>query len=170
MKIIKISDNLVTKGSSPDLLFSSERENTIKDTTTDSYKEYSIKSVAEKDKEYVCGDNKVNSNHFITEFVLPFPCSQPLGLAVDKDNNIWIAANWIGRFLVFETSTNTFVKNISIPIKDPETTFGSIWELKFDKNGDLWFTDQRSNSIWRYFVTEDKFERYKTHPPASYPM
>lgn len=133
--------------------------------------ENGIKPVAEKDKKYVCGDNKSNSNDFIIEFIIPFPCSQPVGLTVDKDNNIWVAANWIGRFLVFNPSTNTFVKNISIPNWNPETTFGSMmWDLKFDKNGDLWFTDEKSNSVWRYFVNEDRFERYKSPPPASYPL
>jgi virginiamycin B lyase len=130
-----------------------------------------VTPVAEKDKKYVCGDSMANSNDYITEFVIPFPCSQPVGLTVDKNNNIWIAANWIGRFLVFDSSTNTFVKNISIPNWNPETMFGSMmWDLKFDKNGDLWFTDEQSSSVWKYFVKQDKFERYKSPTNFSYPL
>ena len=44
-----------------------------------------------------------------------------------------------------------------------------IWDMKFDKNGDLWFTDEQSNSIWKYFTQEDKFERYKSPTKSSYP-
>ena len=46
---------------------------------------------------------------------MPFPCSQPVGLTVDKDNNIWIAADWAGYFLVFNPQSKTFIKNISLP-------------------------------------------------------
>ncbi|HET6589559.1 MAG TPA: hypothetical protein VFG45_05285 [Candidatus Nitrosocosmicus sp.] len=134
-------------------------------------KKAAIKPVAEKDKKYVCGDGRANSNDFITEFVLPFPCSQPVGLTVDNSNNIWIAANWIGRFLVFDPSTKTFIKNISIPNWNPKTMFGSmIWDLKFDKNGDLWFTDEQSSSIWKYLVKQDKFEKYISPTDSSYPL
>ena len=33
--------------------------------------------------------------------------------------------------------------------------------MKFDKNVDLWFTDELSNSMWKYFVKEGKFENYR---------
>ena len=73
--------------------------------------------------------------------------------------------------MIFDSSTNTFVKNISIPNWNPETMFGSMmWDLKFDKNGDLWFTDEQSSSVWKYFVKQDKFERYKSPTNFSYPL
>ena len=136
-------DSLINTDKSFDRLFPPTKEDGILSTQLD--KGSVVTPVAEKDKKYVCGDNMANSNDYITEFVIPYPCSQPVGLMVDKNNNIWIAANWIGRFLIFDSSTNTFVKNISIPNWNPETMFGSMmWDLKFDKNGDLWFTDEQS--------------------------
>jgi len=73
--------------------------------------------------------------------------------------------------LVFDTSTNNFVKNISIPNWNPKTTFGSMmWDLKFDKNGDLWFTDEQSSSVWKYLVKQNKFERYISPTNSSYPL
>ncbi|MDF0682313.1 MAG: hypothetical protein P0116_15260 [Candidatus Nitrosocosmicus sp.] len=152
-----------------DRLFPPTKEDDILSTQLD--KSSAITPVAERDKKYVCGDSLANSNDYITEFVIPFPCSQPVGLTVDKNNSIWIAANWIGRFLVFDQSTNTFVKNISIPNWNPKTTFGSmIWDLKFDKSGDLWFTDEQSSSVWKYLVNQDKFERYISPTNFSYPL
>ncbi len=162
-------DSLINTDKSFDRLFPPTKEDGILSTQLD--KGFVVTPVAEKDKKYVCGDNMANSNDYITEFVIPYPCSQPVGLMVDKNNNIWIAANWIGRFLIFDSSTNTFVKNISIPNWNPETMFGSMmWDLKFDKNGDLWFTDEQSSSVWKYFVKQDKFERYKSPTNFSYPL
>ena len=152
-----------------DRLFSSTKEDDTLSSQLD--KGSVITPVAERDKKYVCGDSMANSNDYITEFVIPFPCSQPVGLTADKNNNIWIAANWIGRFLVFDTSTNNFIKNISIPNWNPKTTFGSMmWDLKFDKNGDLWFTDEQSSSVWKYLVKQNKFERYISPTNSSYPL
>jgi|tagenome__1003787_1003787.scaffolds.fasta_scaffold20954396_3 virginiamycin B lyase len=129
-----------------------------------------IKQVAEKDIKYVCGDNIQNSGVYIQEFLIPFPCSQPVGLTMDKNNNLWIAADWAGYFFVFNPQSETFIKHISLPNWPSGGTFGSmIWDMKFDKNGDLWFTDEQSNSVWKYFTKENKFERYKSPTKNSYP-
>ena len=45
-----------------------------------------------------------------------------------------------------------------------------IWDMKFDKDDDLWFTDQQSNSIWKYFMKENKFEKYIIPTNGSYPI
>ena len=45
---------------------------------------------------------------------IPISFSQPVGLTVDKDNNIWIAADLTGYVLVFNPLTNTFVKSIKL--------------------------------------------------------
>ena len=65
--------------------------------------------------------------------------------------------------MVFNPQSKTFIKNISLPNWPSGGTFGSmIWDMKFDENGDLWFTDEQSNSVWKYFTQENKFEKYKS--------
>lgn len=44
------------------------------------------------------------------------------------------------------------------------------WDMNFDRNGDLWFTDELSNSIWKYFVQEGKFENYRLLQEGGYPL
>jgi virginiamycin B lyase len=130
-----------------------------------------IEQVVEKNKQRVCGNNKSGSTYYITEYVIPISCSQPVGLAVDKNNNLWIAADWSGDLLVFNTSSNTFAKTIPIPNWHSVGLFGSmIWDMKFDNNGNLWFTDEKSNSIWKYFTKENKFERYLLPTRGGYPV
>ncbi len=129
-------------------------------------------TMSEEDKKRFCGNASLNSNFYVNEFVIPVQCSQPVGLAVDKDNNIWIASGKLGSLLVFNTKTLEFDKIIKIP-NWPEQTriMGSmVWNMKFDKNGDLWFTDELSNSIWKYFVKEGKFENYRLLEEGGYPQ
>lgn len=93
-----------------------------------------IKTLTEKDKPLLCGDNVQNSNFYFNEFITPILCSQPVGLAVDKDNNIWIASGKSGNLLIFNTQTQKFDKIIKIPNwPKQERNLGSmIWEMKFD--------------------------------------
>ena len=129
-------------------------------------------TTSEEDKKRFCGDDIPNSNLYVSEYTLPIQCSQPVGIAVDKDNNIWIASGKLGSLLVFNTKTLEFDKIIKIPNwPEQKRIIGSmIWEMKFDKNGNLWFTDELSNSIWKYFTKEGKFENYRLLEEGGYPQ
>ena len=129
-------------------------------------------TTSEEDKKRFCGDNIPNSNLYVSEYTLPIQCSQPVGIAVDKDNNIWIASGKLGSLLVFNTKTLEFDKIIKIPNwPEQKRIIGSmIWEMKFDKNGNLWFTDELSNSIWKYFTKDGKFENYRLLEEGGYPQ
>lgn len=125
-----------------------------------------------EDRKRFCGNDIPNSNLYVREFTLPTQCSQPVGLAVDKDNNIWIASGKLGSLLVFNPQTEKFEQVIKIPNwPEQKRIIGSmIWNMKFDKNGNLWFTDELSNSIWKYFTKEGKFENYRLLEEGGYPQ
>src|SRR6476469_323257 len=111
-----------------------------------------VEQTVQKDKQHVCGDNIKGSTFY-------------------KYNNIWIAADWAGYLLVFNPLTNTFVKSIKLPNWNSTDLFGSmIWDMKFDRNGNLWFTDERSNSIWKYIPKENQFQRYIVPTKGGYPI
>jgi len=150
---------------------SSSSFTTPKQTTTSLGTNSTVEQAIQKDKQHVCGDTIKGSTFYITEYVIPIPCSQPVGLTVDKDNNIWIAADWAGYLLLFNPLSNTFVKSIKIPNWNSTDLFGSmIWDMKVDRNGNLWFTDERSNSIWKYFPKENQFQRYIVPTKGGYPI
>ena len=129
-------------------------------------------TMSSEDKKRFCGNDVLNSNLYIKEFDLPVECSQPVGLAVDKDNNIWIASGKLGSLLVFNATSLEFDKIIKIPnwIEQTRIIGSMIWDMKFDNNGDLWFTDELSNSVWKYFVSEGKFENYRLLEEGGYPL
>ncbi len=132
----------------------------------------SNKTMSEEDKKRFCGNDIPNSNLYVKEFTMPVECSQPVGLVADKDKNIWIASGKLGSLLVFNTKTLEFDKIIKIPNwPEQKRIIGSmIWEMKFDRNGDLWFTDELSNSIWKYIIKEGKFENYRLLEEGGYPQ
>jgi virginiamycin B lyase len=121
--------------------------------------------------QHLCGSSFEKISDFIVEYSIPFPCSQPVGIAIDNNNDkAWIAATWAGYLLVFDPKINYFSDFIEIPNWKTKGMFGSmVWGMDFDKNGDLWFTDQENNAIWRYFVSEKKFEMYKIPTRGAYP-
>jgi virginiamycin B lyase len=42
--------------------------------------------------------------------------------------------------------------------------------MEFNKDGNLWFTDQLNNAIWQYKTSQNKFERNKVPTRGSYPI
>jgi virginiamycin B lyase len=76
----------------------------------------------------------------------------------------------MGYLVIFDPNSQSFSDFIEIPNWKTKGEFGSmVWDMKFDKKGDLWFTDQVNNAIWRYFPTDKRFEMYKVPTNGSYP-
>jgi virginiamycin B lyase len=137
------------------------------------------KQVLEEYETHLCGASFEKRTIYIQEYTMPFPCSQPVGITVhqeQQENNktspskVWIAATWIGYLVVFDPDSQRFSDFIEIPNWKTKGVFGSmVWDMEFDKKGNLWFTDQVNNAIWRYFPTDNKFEMYKVPTNGSYP-
>lgn len=131
-----------------------------------------FQTLSDVDKPLLCGDNKIHSNYYVKEFITPILCSQPVALTADKDGKIWLASGKSGTIQVFDPKSEKFEQVIKIPNWPNQTrNIGSmIWDIKFDKNDNLWFTDELSNSIWKYSVNEGKFENYRLLAEGGYPL
>jgi streptogramin lyase len=125
-------------------------------------------------KEVWCGVNpRPNSNTYISEVVLPSDCQMPVGIAVDGSNNqVWYVSAKRGVLGSYSIADNKF-SQYNIPEwpsrEQPFTrlgSWGSSWTIKFDKAGNVWFTDQ-NNALWRFNKTSESFDMFKV--PASYP-
>jgi virginiamycin B lyase len=129
------------------------------------------KQISEKNMRHLCGSSLLpKSTEFIQEYQIPFVCAQPVGIAIDSQDKVWVAATWTGHLLVFDPVSKSFAEFIQIPGWKTKFQFGSmVWGIEFDKNGDLWFSDQVNNAIWRYFVKEERFEMYEVPTGGSYP-
>jgi virginiamycin B lyase len=129
------------------------------------------KQLSVKNERYLCGTPFASSTEYIQEYYMPLTCSQPVGITVATNDRIWFVATWSGYLVVFDPESQMFVDFIEIPNWKTKGTFGSmVWGMGFDEEGDLWFTDQVNDAIWRYFVSEKKFEMYKVPTVGSYPQ
>lgn len=150
---------------------SNESENTL-EFNTSNIQTIVFNMLSDEDRPLLCGDNIIRSSYYVKEYLTPILCNQPVGIAVDKENNVWIASGKSGTLMQFNPSTEKFVKIIKIPNwPEQNRNIGSmVWDMKFDKNGNLWFTDEITNSIWKYFTDEARFENYRLLSESGYPL
>jgi copper transport protein len=66
----------------------------------------------------------------------------PFGMALDNDRNLWVAEHVIDKIAVLDTRTGEH-KEVDIPISNPSF----IQWLTSDSKGNIWFAEQRGNSI-----------------------
>jgi virginiamycin B lyase len=129
-----------------------------------------------------CGvDAKPNSNEYITEYVLPQTCEMPLGIAIDEEddndndqtNKVWYVSTKKGLLGSYNIEEDKFDKEHLIPnwkVRESPRGFSQVWEIEVDSRrgeeegvgggGDVWFTDEQQNAIWRYIKSSKIFEMY----------
>jgi hypothetical protein len=84
------------------------------------------KQVPEKYVKHLCGTSFESNTYFIQEYSIPFICSQPVGVAVDNNDKVWIAATWVGYLVVFDPDLKRFTDFIKIPNWKTKGIFGSM--------------------------------------------
>jgi virginiamycin B lyase len=112
-----------------------------------------------------CGLNSVpHANDYITEYKLPAKCEMPLGILVDSQaGKVWYVSTKHGTLGSYNISANKFDKELNIPIwnvRSIPTDNSQVWSVKNDKSGNIWFTDEKQNALWRYSKSLG-FEMYK---------
>jgi virginiamycin B lyase len=132
----------------------------------------------EKFQNTFCGLNtEINSNEFITEYKLPAICEMPLGIAVD-DGKVWYVSTENGTIGAYNIQQNSFAKEVPIPVWKSRLNrldFSQVWAIKPDGKGNIWFTDEKQNAVWKYIESSQTFDMYKvpTAPKAfdtTYPV
>ena len=113
-----------------------------------------------------CGLNSIpHSNNYITEYNLPSTCEMPLGILVDDQlAKVWYVSTKHGTLGSYNLATHKFDKEVAIPVwnvRNIPTDNSQVWSVKEDKSGNIWFTDEKQNAIWRYSKSVGGFEMYK---------
>jgi virginiamycin B lyase len=112
-----------------------------------------------------CGQyTKPNSNEFIVEYTLPGRCEMPLGIALDGNvTNVWYVSTKNGTLGSYNIKENKFDKEFTIPewnARKSPIDSSQVWDVKIDQRGDVWFTDEKQNAIWRFINSSHEFEMY----------
>jgi virginiamycin B lyase len=113
-----------------------------------------------------CGtDSKPNSNRYISEILLPSSCEMPLGIVVDNsDGKVWYLSTKNGTLGSYDLRLQKFEKERSVPTwpsRENPIDSSQVWTMKIDKYGNIWFTDEKQNSLWKYDPSSDTFGTYK---------
>lgn len=89
--------------------------------------------------------------------ILLAPGSQPLGITIGPNGNVWFAENNSTKIVEYNPENQTS-KSYPIPMKEPSL----IWFLVFDPNGNLWFSNQLQPYLWRFSPTTGQFANFTT--------
>jgi virginiamycin B lyase len=132
-------------------------------------------SVENYQKQFCGIGTRPNSNSYITEYILPSNCEMPLGVAVDIDSNnnssntaadsgkVWYVSTKDGTLGSFDIKQNKFAQEQLIPIwksRGNPTDSSQVWDVKVDGHGNVWFTDEKQNAIWKFNPFSKQFEMY----------
>lgn len=112
--------------------------------------------------EQLCRESDARSNHYVKEFKIPTECSLPVGITADNEGRVWFASTRTGSIVMFNPQTNDYqeFEIPSWPLGSEASGGSQVWRLRFDVEGNLWFTDEKQNSLWRFFPSSGRFERY----------
>jgi len=110
-----------------------------------------------------CGLNSTqNSNSFVREYLLPQKCEMPLGILADNDS-IWYISTKLGQLGKLSTVDNS-THEFTIPVwgsRSLPTDMSQTWDIKSDSKGNIWFTDEKQNGIWRYEQGNNSFNFFQ---------
>jgi virginiamycin B lyase len=135
----------------------------------------------EKFNAQFCGlKSHPNSSYLVIEYPLPALCEMPLAIGVDSQNqNIWYISTKNGTLGRYDETTNTFGEEYKIPswpARENPTMSSQVWDLDIDNKGNIWFTDEKQNALWRFsnetgsfemFMVPEKSEAFGTTYPVS---
>lgn len=135
----------------------------------------------EKFNAQFCGlDSHPNSSYLVVEYPLPAICEMPLGIGVDSQNQgVWYVSTKNGTLGRYDMKTNTFGEEYKIPswpAREAPTMSSQVWDLDIDNKGNIWFTDEKLNALWRFsndtrtfdiFAVPEKPEAFGTTYPVS---
>ena len=89
----------------------------------------------------------------------------PLGILVDgQAGKVWYVSTKQGTLGSYDIEAHKFDKELNIPIwnvRSIPTDNSQVWSVNEDKNGNIWFTDEKQNAIWKYSKSLGGFEMYK---------
>lgn len=110
---------------------------------------------------------KPNLTFYVTEYVLPQTCEMPLGITVDDQRHkVWYISTKEGLLGSYDLETRKFDREYIVPewvSRSNPLSYSQVWDMKVDTkgSGDIWFTDEISNAIWKYTPSTHLFQMFK---------
>ena len=112
-----------------------------------------------------CSSNdQAKSNDFVREYKIPTECTQPLAITTDPNGTVWFAQTNTGNIAKFDPVTETFTEYTNSQWVDAEKRFkqklrSMMWGMDYSPDGAIWYTEEATDSIWRFSITDEKYNR-----------
>ncbi len=129
-----------------------ESVNTVTGTPMDNYPDVQ--------RVQFCGsEDTAKSNHYVKEFKIPTPCTQPLAITTDPDGNIWFTETNGVSIAKFDPNTEIFTEYNN---KIGQQTFprSMMWGIDYSPDDSIWFTDEATDGIWKFSIPTEQYARY----------
>jgi virginiamycin B lyase len=104
-----------------------------------------------------CGTGDAKSNEYVTEFKIPTACTQPLAITVDQQGAVWFAQTNTGKIAKFDPANENFIEYPN-PLW-PQMGRSMIWGMDYSYDGNIWYTDDAHDSIWRFSTADGSYQR-----------
>ncbi len=104
-----------------------------------------------------CGTSEPKSTQYVTEFRIPTDCTQPLAITVDDSGMVYFVQTNTGKIAKFDPTTEYFVE---YPNPEwPEGARSMMWGIDYSYDGNIWYTEDSFNSLWKFSTLDEKYER-----------
>ncbi|MBI5146549.1 MAG: lyase [Thaumarchaeota archaeon] len=110
----------------------------------------------DEQREKFCETGDAKSNAYVTEFKIPTKCTQPLAITTDGDGMVWFGQTNTGKIARFDPQSEQFTEfdNPGWPQKGRSMFWGIAYS-----DGDIWYTDDAYNSIWKFSTSDKTYDR-----------
>lgn len=108
------------------------------------------------DRPKFCGTGDAKSTAYVTEFKIPTDCTQPLAITTDDSGIVYFVQTNTGKIAKFDPNTESFVEYENPDW--PATGRSMMWGIDY-ADGNVWYTDDSFNSIWKFSTTDEKYDR-----------
>jgi len=107
--------------------------------------------------QFCSSEDTAKSNHYITEYKIPTPCTQPLAITSDPDGNLWFTQTNTGKIAKFDPNTERFTEYENP--KWPQGSRSMMWGIDYSPDDSLWYTDEATDGIWKFSIPDEQYAR-----------
>ena len=111
----------------------------------------------EEQRAQFCGSSDAKSTNYVKEFSIPTLCTNPLSVVTDYSGDVWFTQTNTGKLAKFDPITETFTEYDN-PLWPPGGR-SMMWGLDYAPDGNLWYTDESYDSIWKFSTLDEKYDR-----------
>ncbi|MCV0410103.1 MAG: lyase [Nitrosopumilus sp.] len=111
------------------------------------------------EREQHCGSSDAKTNHYIKEFKIPTPCTQPLSIITDSKGNVWFTETNTGNIAMFDPESEEFTEY-------PNNMWSldgasMMWGIAYTEDDEIWFTDEQYGALWKFSIPEEKYTKFE---------